>query len=89
MDPRVEHASSLLKGRFNPDIANIVKRDSVFLGAVTSALGLDGNDLLQQAQVATLLGVMGVMTANEYPKWVGGKIVQNKEEDTAPSKETA
>lgn len=67
---RVANAVSLLKDRVNPDLPVIVGRDRAFLADVANQLGLDGMDPLQQAQVAALLGVMEVATAQEYPKHI-------------------
>lgn len=67
---KVKDAVSLLQGRISADLPVVVGRDRRFLSAVASSLDLDGDDPLQQAQVATLLSVMGVSTSQEYPKWV-------------------
>lgn len=87
---RVDQAVSLLKGRVSIDLPVVVRRDRDFLSAVAYSLGLDGNDLLQQAQIATLMGVMTVPTAEEFPKMVfpegddkPGVIVADAEEEAA------
>jgi len=67
---QVEQAAALLRGKVDPDLPNRVSRDREFLIAVAHAVGLDGDDPYQQAQVAALLGVMKIGTHSEYPKWV-------------------
>ena len=67
MNERIGTIVALLRDRINPGLDNIVQRDGEFLRAACEGLALPITPA-NVAQVATLLGVMGIPTHESYPK---------------------